>query len=136
MSRLSNKPISKLKKIADRWFSLYIRLSRSTKTGRAKCVTCGSRGHWKEMHNGHFMSRRHMATRYDEQNVDIQCPRCNLYEQGEQFKFGLAIDKKWGDGTAEKIMKKSRKTVRFSKQDYIDLIETYKTKAKEAGYKY
>lgn len=90
-----------LKKSLDRVFSRYIRLRDSNELGLCRCVTCGAFFHWKELHCGHFVTRNHLATRWDERNCNAQCVKCNSFNSGEQFKHGQAIDKKFGKGTAE-----------------------------------
>ena len=58
------KPIIKLKKELDKWFSLYIRL-RDSENGLIQCFTCGTVKNYKSgMQNGHFQSRSHLATRF------------------------------------------------------------------------
>ena len=122
------KSISKLKKELDKWFSLFIRLRDATDhEGLCQCITCGKVSHYKKgIQNGHFQSRRFMATRYDEQNCFSQCVACNMFRGGEQFRFGLAIDSKYGEGKAEELEFLARTTVKFSRYDYEDKIVYYK----------
>ena len=120
------KTISKLKKELDKWFSLYIRLREATDEGMVQCFTSGRIYHYKQMHAGHFMSRRHLATRWCEINVQPQSPADNLFGQGEQYKFGLNLDIKYGEGTAEELQYKARQTVKLSRVDYEDEISYYK----------
>ena len=77
------KSISKLKKELDKWFSLYIRL-RDAEQGIAQCFTCGKIDHYKRLQCGHFQSRRHHATRWNEQNCQVQCVKCNMFEQEQK----------------------------------------------------
>ena len=86
------KTISKLKKELDKWFSLYVRLKDSDDYGMVNCYTSGRSYHYKQIHAGHFMSRRHLATRWCDQNVKPQSAADNLFGQGEQFKFGNQLD--------------------------------------------
>lgn len=72
------------------------------------------------------MSRRHLATRWCEINVQPQSPADNLFGQGEQYKFGLNLDIKYGEGTAEELQYKARQTVKLSRVDYEDEISYYK----------
>ena len=67
------KTVSKLKKELDKWFSLFIRLREATDNeGLVQCVTCGVVRHYKDgMQNGHFQSRKHLSTRFDEENCQI-----------------------------------------------------------------
>ena len=120
------KPISKLKKELDKWFSLFIRLRSATKEGACQCFTCGKVAHYKKMQCGHFQSRRHHATRWNETNCQVQCVKCNMYEQGEQFKFGLRIDNKFGEGTAKELEFLSNQITKVSRSDYEEKISYYK----------
>ncbi len=120
--------VSKLKKELDKWFSLYIRLREATDEGLVQCFTCGNVNSYKVgMQNGHFMSRQFMATRYDEQNCQVQCVGCNMFKFGEQFKFSLALDYKYGKGTAEDLLHKSRQINKMSSKDFEEKISYYKS---------
>lgn len=125
----------KLKKDADTYFSLYIRYRDGKKlynedTGEDEwwtvCITCGDWKPLKKMHAGHFQSRRYMATRYDEFNVNGQCPKCNTFNAGEQYLYSKAIDKKFGKGIAEQLEKIARKTKRMTTEEFISIIEDAK----------
>tara|TARA_R100000664_G_scaffold21687_2_gene31056 strand:- start:2829 stop:3233 length:405 start_codon:yes stop_codon:yes gene_type:complete len=120
------KSISKLKKELDKWFSLYIRLRDSNEYGMVQCFTSGRVYHYKSMHAGHFMSRKRLATRWCETNVQPQSPADNLFGQGEQYRFGLHLDSKYGEGTAEEIQFKSRNTLKMSRVEYEEKISYYK----------
>jgi hypothetical protein len=120
--------VSKLKKELDKWFSLYIRLREATDEGLVQCFTCGNVNNYKVgMQNGHFMSRQFMSTRYDEQNCQVQCVGCNMFKFGEQFKFSLALDYKYGKGTAEDLLHKSRQINKMSSKDFEEKISYYKS---------
>ena len=120
------KTISKLKKELDKWFSLYIRLRDATNEGMVQCFTSGRVYHYKNIHAGHFMSRRCLSTRWCEINVQPQSAADNLFGQGEQYKFGLSLDAKYGEGTAEDLQHKARKIKKFSRVDIEDKISYYK----------
>ena len=120
------KTISKLKKELDKWFSLYIRLRDATDEGLVQCFTSGRVYHYKNIHAGHFMSRKHLSTRWCDCNVQPQSAADNLFGQGEQFKFGLALDSKYGEGTAEELQFLSRTIMKVSRIDYEEKISYYK----------
>jgi|TARA_Y100001938_G_scaffold85253_1_gene117097 hypothetical protein len=122
------KTISKLKKDLDKVFSLYIRLRYASKDGIVKCFTCDKTAHYKKMHAGHFMSRKHHATRWNEDNVQVQCPKCNLFGQGEQYAFGKLLDIRIAEGKAEELQELSRTTVKYMRYEYEDMIKHYKEK--------
>lgn len=87
---------------ADIWFSKYVRLFYS-QNGLCRCVTCGDWKDVKAMDNGHFMSRRHLNTRWTFENCGPQDTYCNRHNQGENQKMADFLDDKFGKGTAEKM---------------------------------
>ena len=127
---MATKSISKLKKELDKWFSLFIRLRDATDEGMVQCITSGRLYHYKKIHAGHFMSRRHMSTRWCEYNVSPQSAADNLFGQGEQYKFALALEAKYGEGTAEELQLKSRQICKMSRVDYEEKISYYKEAVK------
>tara|TARA_R110001606_G_scaffold359077_1_gene510849 strand:+ start:1513 stop:1929 length:417 start_codon:yes stop_codon:yes gene_type:complete len=128
------KSISKLKKELDKFFSLFIRLRYATEgTGAVQCFTCGKVAHYKTggMQCGHFQSRRHHSTRWDEKNCEVQCVRCNMFSgNGEQYKFGIALDHKYGEGTAQELEFISKFTTKITRSDYEEKISYYKLAVK------
>ena len=119
------KSVSKLKKELDKWFSLYIRL-RTSHNGIVQCFTCSTIGHYKKMQCGHFQSRRHHSTRWNEQNCEVQCVKCNMFKQGEQWKFGIRLDAKYGLGTSQELEYLAKQTVKRTRIDYEEDIRYYK----------
>jgi len=120
------KTVSKLKKELDSWFSKYIRIRDATDMGVAQCFTCGKIDHYKKLQNGHFQSRRHHNTRWDEKNCQVQCVKCNMFGQGEQYKFGMYLDAKYGLGTSEELEILSKQPFKISRIDYVNYISYYK----------
>ena len=120
--------ISKLKKKLDKIFSEYIRRRKADDLGMVNCFTCGTKKPWKEQQAGHFQSRSHLSTRWDEVNVQVQCVKCNIYRQGEQFRFGLYLDEIYGEGTAKELEERSKVIVKLNRIDYLEAIDIYKNK--------
>ena len=113
------------------WFSKYIRLRDADSSGYVRCITCGTRKYWKEVDAGHFQTRAKYSTRWDERNVNAQCKGCNMVNGGQQYVHGLAIDKKFGEGTADELVILSNQIVKLSTREILDLAEEYKNKFKE-----
>ena len=84
-----------LKKKLDVIFSKYIRLKHST-NGVVKCITCGGLDDWKNCDAGHYISRQHLITRYDERNVFPQCKSCNRFHEGRKDEYALFLIKEFG----------------------------------------
>jgi len=126
---------SKRKKLIEKLdtvFSQYIRL-REANNGIVECFTCGKKEHWKGkgMQNGHFMSRKNLSTRWDEVNCQVQCVGCNVYRYGEQYKFSIGLDNKYGGGTAEEMLIKSRETSKIMDVELEEKIKHYENLVKE-----
>jgi len=130
MPKTAKKPTrSKLVKKLDVVFSQYIRLKDADSRGMVKCVTCGKVGHWKTggMQCGHFMSRKHYSTRWDERNVGVQCCGCNMFRSGEQYKFSKYL----GNNLAEELFQKSQQITKFTNVELQGLIDLYSAKLKK-----
>ena len=91
----------------------------------AQCFTCGKIDYYKKLQCGHFQSS-FLATRFDEENCQPQCVGCNMFKQGEQYKFAINLDTKYGEGTAEELQFKARQIQKFSRVDYEEKISYYK----------
>ena len=107
----------------DNIFSQYIRL-RYSKNEISECVTCGKQDHWKKLQAGHFISRKHYATRFNEDNVQVQCSGCNVFRYGEQYLFSKYL----GVDLSEELLIKSRKIQKFTDNELLEMIEIYKDK--------
>ena len=122
MRKISRKGL--VKKL-DNIFSLYIRL-RYSENEIVECFTCGKKAHYKDnMQCGHFQSRKHLSTRWDEMNCEVQCKSCNVFKFGEQFIFGIKLNAKYGKGTSQKLMQKSKQINKISNHDIIEMIDKY-----------
>ena len=121
---MSKKPTRKtiITKL-DNIFSQYIRL-RYSKNEISECVTCGKQDHWKKLQAGHFVSRKHYATRWDEDNVQVQCSGCNVFRYGEQYLFSKYL----GVDLSEELLMKSRKIQKFTDNELLEMIELYTEK--------
>tara|TARA_B100001094_G_scaffold162653_1_gene157393 strand:- start:2709 stop:3101 length:393 start_codon:yes stop_codon:yes gene_type:complete len=125
---MPKKSVSKLKKEIDKYFSLYIRLRYASKDGMVKCFTCNKTSHYKKgMQAGHFQSRRFLPTRWNEDNVQVQCVKCNMFSQGEQYKFSLNL----GEDKSKELEALARSTVKYMRHEYEELLERYKQEVKK-----
>ena len=122
---MPRKPTRKgLVKKLDTIFSHYIRMRNANRNGYVECVTCGKQDHWKSMDCGHFMSRKHLSTRWHEDNCQVQCKSCNVFRYGEQYKYSIWL----GQEKAEELHQLSRQTLKLYDYDLLDLINIYKEK--------
>jgi len=121
-----SKSVSELKKKADAIFSKFIRAR-----DKGKCFTCGNVKEPKYQQAGHYVSRVHNMTRYDEKNVHCQCRSCNLFKAGNMDEYTLRLVDKYGDGILEELNKKKHQIKQFRHWELEELIEKYKIKLRE-----
>lgn len=122
---------TKLTEQLDKVFSEFIRRRHAAHDGTVTCYTCGKRDHWKKMHAGHFMSRGKKSTRWHEQNVQVQCPACNIFRAGEQYKFAQQLDADHGQGTAEKLQYLSNQSGKYPTSELRLMIAKYRQKLRD-----
>lgn len=128
MPKNAKKPTKgKLVKKLDIVFSRWVRMSNADHTGQCECVTCGKKEHWKQIQAGHFMSRRHYSTRWDEQNVKPQCRACNVFSQGRQYEYSRYL----GVQLSDSLLFKSKQLTKFSVSDIQQMIDDYSERIKK-----
>lgn len=122
---MSKKPTRKsLVTKLDTVFSQYIR-RKDAINEIAICVTCGKKDHWSKLQNGHWASRRHYSTRWDEDNCHVQCAGCNVFRAGEIYLYTKYLCSQYGENFPEELYMKSQKTVKFADVDLVEMIDKY-----------
>jgi 5-methylcytosine-specific restriction endonuclease McrA len=129
------KSIPKLKKEVWEVFSRYIRLRDALRTTGTQdyvaCISCGKVIPTSESQAGHFISRRHGATLFDETNVHAQCVRCNVFLHGNLLDYRTQLNKLYGDNYDVILKERGATAKRFTKEELNKLKEEYKQKIKE-----
>lgn len=122
-NKLSKK---KLTEKLDRVFSQYIRLKYSDSRGMCECISCGKHQHWKEIQNGHYMSRRYFSTRWSEDNCRPQCVACNIFNQGNIQAYRVALIKQIGEQRVNLIEARARQeTFKYGEFELNAMIKHY-----------
>jgi len=130
---MPRKPSRKtIVKKLDAIFSKYVRLKDADFKGNCICVTCGRSYYWKEIQAGHFISRKHYSTRWDERNVKPQCYSCNVMRYGEQYKYSKYL----GIELSEDLLNLSYKIVKFSNPELMEMTLTYNKLVQELEMSY
>ncbi len=116
------------------WYvmSRYVRQEEFKKYG-GKCIdNCGvAIDNWWEADCGHFRSAKSLATRFLRENLAIQRKHCNSPwgGNGRQYDFGKEIDRRYGEGTADRLTELSMQTTpAYPKSWYVDKIAEYQQK--------
>ena len=105
-------------------FSQYIR-----RRDRCVCISCGVKKSLVEMDAGHYVPRTAgLSLYFDERNVNAQCQSCNRFRHGNLSQYALGLRKKYGESILEELEADRLKLKKYSKQEYLDLIEEYTQK--------
>lgn len=115
-TRRKKTKFQKLWKEADKLHAKAVRLRDSQLVDgswQGKCITCericlviDANGKWQRSNGwGHFVGRGCYLLRYDSENVNLQCSHCNAWRDklGMLEAYKVALDDKYGDGTASKL---------------------------------
>ena len=115
-----------LVKKLDKVFSQYIRLRDSDANGYCRCISCNRVHYWKDIQNGHYMSRRYLSTRFDEMNCNAQCVACNIFNQGNIQMYRQNLIKKIGEKNVDYLEYNAKGTTkRYSVFELQELIKYY-----------
>lgn len=84
-------------------FSREFRQVKANSFGYCVCFTCPDVKHWKEMDTGHFIDRRHSATKWYLLNLEVQCKKCNRYLDGNLAAYSRQLINKHGEWITEHL---------------------------------
>lgn len=121
-----SKKIDKL----DRVFSEFIR-KRDSKDGVFKCISCGKIKPYAQADAGHYFSRRHLSTRFDEDNVHAECSYCNRFNAEHLEYYRVNLIKKIGENAFNMLKIRSTMQSKLSEFEIEVLIKHYKERIKE-----
>jgi len=113
-------------KKADIIFSRYIRDLCSNDQGFCSCITCGAYMPSTEIQNGHYIKRRHMATRFSLMNCHCQCEQCNNDEARTDSIYREKMIELYGLEAVEGLERLKNLDVKYSESDLKEIIQKYK----------
>lgn len=119
--------LSKLIKQADEALRIHVR-KRDGAAPLVGCCTCSFSFPVNKMQVGHYVSRKQMATRWDVRNVALQCVQCNCIEMGKPVEFAAYINQRYGAGTAEALIEKSKVTGKLNPEKIREIIKDLQAK--------
>ena len=119
-----------LKAKLDKVFSEYIR-KRDTRNGVFKCISCGRILPYEQADCGHYINRKHMATRFDEMNCNAQCRSCNRFDEGNIQGYRRGLVALYGEQQVNLLEAKKHNCRKYSDFEYEVLIKHYKEENKK-----
>lgn len=136
----TKKPVENKKKHIDeldKVFQYYIRLRDAMDGGYCKCISCSKIVPFEKIQAGHFRSRRFMATRWNEYNVNGECFACNCLDGDHLLDYRKNLIRKIGEKKVEWIEAYCHETQKWSDFELVLMIKEYSKKclslSKEKG---
>lgn len=126
IQKYSKKTIPQLIKLAEKVFNAYIR-KRDNKGGYFQCIACGEYKPIPQMHAGHYLAAGHNGiVRFNEDNVNGECCRCNTFLHGNTAEYRKGLIKKIGLERVEILESTARMRHKWDRNGLIWVIESYK----------
>jgi len=125
------KSVPELIKLLTKCFNEFIRLRDTDENRAGTCISCGKwlvLGHFAEA--GHFIPSTYSAVRFDENNVNLQCKRCNRHLHGNLTEYEEKLRIKIGNEPVDMLKTKKHNKVKWSVVVLEILIDQYKAKVK------
>lgn len=93
------------------------------------CISCQKPP--KKKNAGHYLNaNNHWITRFDEDNVHLQCEHCNNSLSGNLIKYRQNLILKIGEERVLELEKKAYQTAKYSIPEVKEILEHYKQKLK------
>ena len=73
-----------------------------------------------------MVGRYWKATLFNEKNVNCQCRACNTAHESNPAPYRIAFIAKWGKHKYHELYAESKRMVRRTTQDYLDIAAEYK----------
>ena len=122
----SSPSLSTLVDRLDTVFSRYIRLRDAMPSGMFRCISCGKIKPIEQADCGHFHSRTHMSTRFDEDNCHAECRYCNRFSADHIIGYRENLIKKIGEQRFKLLDIKAHETKKWSHFELEQLAKYYR----------
>ena len=121
IQKYNKKTVPQLLKLCQQTFNKYIRQRDADKP----CISC-QKGRVENA--GHYLSQgHHSALRFNENNTNGQCVRCNLYLSGNLINYRTNLLKKIGEENVLQLEQTNKKAHKWNRFELIEKIESYKS---------
>lgn len=130
-SEKKSPSLSALVERLDKVFSKYIRLRDAMPSGLFRCISCGKIKPIGQADCGHFHSRTHMSTRFDEDNCHAECRYCNRFSADHLIGYRENLIKKIGEQRFLLLEVKAHETRKWSHFELEQLTKYYKSLVKK-----
>lgn len=129
--KIRQPSLSTMVKKLDKVFSQYIRLRDAMPGGVFRCISCGRTLPIGRADCGHYFSRRHMSTRFDEDNCNAECSYCNRFDAEHLIGYRENLIRKIGLRRYQLLGVRANETKKWSCFELEVLARHYQGKVRE-----
>ena len=99
------------------------------------CISCGGQWH-SDFHAGHFYKAElYSSLKLEETNINGQCPKCNLFEEGNESGYRVGLINRYSKGFLSlldsKALLEKKKGFKWNRIELNKIQKYYKNKIKE-----
>lgn len=127
---IEREGLSDLIKVADDWFSKWIRLSNANKDGLVTCYTCDTILRWQDAQCGHYVKRGNLFLRFDPRNCRVQDKACNEYKDGNYAEYTKRLESEH-PGITTILMEEAALVYKPHRHEIQAIITEYTNKVKQ-----
>lgn len=120
------RSIPELVKLATITFNRWVK-QRDTAGVGGNCISCGTWYPAKELQSGHYMPSTYTILKFNEDNVSIECEKCNCSDTNHLKFYRINLIKKIG---LEKVLELENTPLatyhKWEREELYDIINRYK----------
>lgn len=124
LPKVKKTTLGKEKAKAWKAFSLWVR-NRNAVEGMNECYTCGKVLPIKELQAGHFIEGRTNSILFEEDILECQCQKCNIWDKGNLTVFTFKKIKELGEDRVNELIQLKHVTKKYTIADYQEIAEKY-----------
>jgi len=107
--------------------SKIVRIKNARIDGQVSCFVCGVEKHWKNMHNSHYIDRKHLGLRFSTDNCKCSCPSCNLLHNDNKKPYTDKLEEE-KKGITEYLIEQSRIPYKWTIGELKELRQEYQSR--------
>lgn len=124
LPKVKKTTLGKEKAKAWKAFSMWVRTHNAV-DGLNICYTCGKIFPVKELQAGHFIEGRTNSVLFEEDIVECQCQKCNIWDKGNLTVFTFKKIKELGEDRINELIQLKHQTKKYTIADYQEIAEKY-----------
>ena len=123
LARFNKQTWQKCRSDVAKTFQAMIRMEAADDDGDCVCVTCLRVHQWNsgKINAGHFHSRRHTGTLWDERNCHPQCVYCNQFLSGNIQSYAQYMLETYSEQELVELSRKTKEEINYTLAELVEI---------------